>query len=99
MELTTQLHLLVFSFLYGVVFSILINLNYKFLYNEKKLLKTIFTIVFVLVNVLIYFLILLKINYGMLHIYSLLVIIVGFVLENIIENKLILKLVARYKKK
>ncbi len=99
MELTTQLHLLVFSFLYGVVFSILINLNYKFLYNEKKLLKTIFTIVFVLVNVLIYFLILLKINYGMLHIYSLLMIIVGFVLENIIENKLILKLVARYKKK
>ena len=99
MELTTQLHLLVFSFLYGVVFSILINLNYKFLYNEKKLLKTIFTIVFVLVNVLIYFFILLKINYGMLHIYSLLMIIVGFVLENIIENKLILKLVARYKKK
>lgn len=99
MALTTQLHLLVFSFLYGIVFSILINLNYKFLYNDKKLLKTIFTIAFVLVNVLIYFIILLKINNGILHIYSLLMIIIGFILENIIEIKLIPFLVAHYKKK
>lgn len=99
MDLKTQLLLLTFSFIYGMIFSSLINLNYKLLYNEKKLLRICFTILFVLVSVLIYFFVLLKINYGILHIYSLLMIIVGFILELIFENKLIPILVAYYKKK
>lgn len=99
MNLTIQLNLLAFSFFYGIFFSLSINLNYKLLYNEKKLIKILSTILFVGVNVLLYFIILLRINNGILHFYSLLIIVVGFILENYIERKLVPKLVAYLKKK
>lgn len=99
MNLTIQLNLLAFSFFYGIFVSLLINLNYKLLYNENKLIKILSTILFVGVNVLLYFIILLRINNGILHFYSLLIIVVGFILENYIERKLVPKLVAYLKKK
>ncbi len=99
MNLTIQLNLLTFSFFYGIFVSLLINLNYKFLYNERKLIKILSTILFVGINVLLYFIILLRINNGILHFYSLLIIVVGFILENLIEKKLVPKLVAYLRKK
>lgn len=99
MNLTIQLNLLAFSFFYGIFVSLSINLNYKLLYNENKLIKILSTILFVGVNVLLYFIILLRINNGILHFYSLLIIVVGFILENYIERKLVPKLVAYLKKK
>lgn len=99
MNLTIQLNLLTFSFFYGIFISLLINLNYKLLYNEKKLIKVLSTIIFVIINVLLYFIILLKINNGILHFYSLLTIILGFIFETVIEKKLLPKLVAYLKKK
>lgn len=95
MELKTQIYLLIFSFFYGIIFSLLMSLNHRFLYNEKKYLKILSTFIFILIAVLAYFIVLFKINYGILHVYSLIIVVLGFILENIVE----IKLVAKYKKK
>lgn len=88
MSLKVQIITLLYSFIYGIVFSILLNLNYKFIYEGKRIFKIIITFIFILDSMLLYFLILKKINYGILHIYEFLAIILGFILENTLVAKL-----------
>ncbi len=94
MELKIQIISLIYSFIYGVFFSIMLNINYKNLYHSRKHIKIISTIIFVFVNVLIYFLILKRINNGMIHPYLL----IAFLFGNLIDNGSI-KLVANLFKK
>ena len=89
MNLDTQIKLILFSFVFGAFFALMIDINHKFLYSEKRLLKLIFSFLFILVTVFIYFLILQKINEGIIHIYSLICIILGFFIENIIKKKVV----------
>lgn len=84
MNIKLQITTLLFSFLYGIFFSFFLSLNYKFIYSDKKILKTIISFLFIIVCVLLYFIILKKINYGVFHVYEILMIILGFVLENLI---------------
>lgn len=84
MNINLQITTLLFSFLYGIFFSFFLSLNYKFIYSDKKILKTIISFLFIIVCVLLYFIILKKINYGIFHVYEILMIILGFVLENLI---------------
>ena len=84
MNIKLQITTLLFSFLYGIFFSFFLSLNYKFIYSDKKILKTIMSFHFIIVCVLLYFIILKKINYGIFHVYEILMIILGFVLENLI---------------
>lgn len=60
MTLKVQVMSLIISFLYGIFFSIFLNLNYKIIYNNNKIYKIGGTFLFVLVNVLLYFLIIKK---------------------------------------
>lgn len=87
MNLKTQLILLIFSFVFGAFFSFFLGLNYKFIYSEKKEVKILITFSFVLVNTLIYFLILKHINNGILHPYSIICIILGFIFDGSIHKK------------
>lgn len=89
MELIVQLKLIIFSFLYGIFFAFTLNINYKFINSKRKILKVIFTLVFIILNTLIYFAILQKINNGILHYYSFICIVLGFLSENLIVNKCI----------
>ena len=91
MILEIQIKSLVFSFLFGIYFSYMIRINYKFILSLKKILRILGTFILVISNVLLYFIILLKINYGLLHIYLILMIILGVYIEYII-NKLIVKM-------
>lgn len=86
MNLDTQIATLVISFLYGMVFSFLVNVNYKYLYHNKVLPRILFTFMFIFANVLIYFIILRKINQAILHPYSLGMILVGFCLEHYLRH-------------
>lgn len=94
MDLHTQIVTLVASFLYGILFSFLVSVNYKYLYQKNMIVRIIFTLSFVFVNVLVYFIILKKINQAILHPYSLGMIFVGFCLEHHIH-----RLVANHFKK
>lgn len=83
MSLKLQIISLIVSFLYGIFFSFLLNINYKIIYNNSKLIKIIGTFIFIIANSLLYFYILLKINNGIVHIYLLLSLLMGFILGNI----------------
>lgn len=98
MGLTTQISTLIFSLIYGIIFSFLLSINYKIIYGEKKLVKIIYTFSFVIGSILIYFIGIQKINSGLFHPYSALVIILGFIIEQILHSYVI-KLIAKFKKK
>ena len=78
MELSVQLQVLIVSFVYGILFSYLIKVQYKFLFDSKRFYKILITFLFVFDNCLLYFLILRKINNGVFHIYFLLMLVVGY---------------------
>lgn len=87
MDLNTQILTLLFSFFYGIFFSWMVSLNYKFIYGDKKILQIIFTLVFMLVMVMFYFLGLKMINHAILHIYEFIMIIFGFFVEHFVRKK------------
>ncbi len=82
MDLKIQIATLLVSFLYGVAFSFLVSVNYKYLYQKNIFFRILFTFMFIFANVLIYFILLKKINQAILHPYSLGMILVGFCLEH-----------------
>ena len=78
MNLSEQVVALIFSFIYGGILSVLYNFNYNLLFYKKKSIKIFFNIIFVLDLVLIYFLVMRKINNAIIHPYFYLFIIFGF---------------------
>ena len=80
MILSTQIKLILFSFGFGIFFNLFLNLNCKFIYSYNKFIKITSSFLFVLVNVLIYFICIYKINNGIFHIYSLLIIFLTYLL-------------------
>ena len=87
MELSIQLQVLTVSFVYGILFSYLIKLQYKFLFDSKLLYKIFITLLFIFDNCLLYFLILRIINNGVFHIYFLFSLIIGYLLGNYLINR------------
>ena len=77
-ELNIQIISLIFSFLYGFLFYILLNLNYRFLTSSNLFVKILSSFLFVLLNTFIYFAILVYINKGYIHMYFLLSILMGY---------------------
>ncbi len=85
MILRLQIYSLIYSFIYGLVFYILVLLNKKFLFNNK--FSFIIDILFVIDNVLLYFIFLRYINNGIFHIYFFFTIILGYLLGDYIDKK------------
>ena len=78
MALSIQLQALTVSFVYGILFSYLIKIQYRYLFESKLYYKILITTLFIFDNCLLYFLILRMINNAMFHIYFLLLIILGY---------------------
>ena len=78
MELSIQLQALTVSFVYGILFSYLIKIQYRYLFESKLYYKILITTLFIFDNCLLYFLILRMINNAMFHIYFLFLIILGY---------------------
>ena len=78
MELKVQILSLLFSFVFGIIFSIFTNMNYRFLFCKSKIFQIIITIIYVLDFSLLYFLLLKKINEGIIHLYFLFAIALGY---------------------
>ncbi len=78
MVLKIQIHALLFSFFFGIFFAFMVNLNYRFLFYQRKIVQFIVTFFFVLDMSLLYFLIIRYINEAILHPYFLLLILLGF---------------------
>ncbi len=86
MILKLQIYSLIFSFIYGFIFYFLIILNKKYLYNNK--LSLVIDILFIIDNVLIYFIVLRYINNGIFHIYFSIMIILGFIIGYFLDKKI-----------
>lgn len=82
MDLSIQLQVLTVSFVYGILFSYLLKIQYKFLFETKFFYKLLITVLFIFDNCLLYFIILKMINHGMFHLYFLFSLIIGFLFGN-----------------
>ncbi len=91
MILKVQITSIIFSFFYGFIFYTLLEINAKFIYQVKTPFKIINSFIFILFNVLTYFIILNKINNGIIHPYFLLSILTGYILALTIHRKLFVK--------
>ncbi len=79
MNIYIQVISIFISFIFGVIFSILTNINYRYLFSRNRIFKIFFTVIYVLDGALFYFLIMKKINNGIIHVYFLLFVALGFI--------------------
>lgn len=77
MILIEQIRSLALSFLYGMFFAFSYKINYKYLYSNSVFFKLILIFLFMLDHILLYFILISKINNGIIHIYFLLIFIFG----------------------
>ena len=80
MSIKTQVLSLLFSLAYGGFFSFIYHINYKYIYGQKRIYAITITFLVVFNGALLYYLILRQINYGILHPYFLLMLMIGFYL-------------------
>ncbi len=90
MSLKTQIILIIFSFFYGFIFSIFLNINYKFIYSTNRLIKFLSSFLIIIIAILAYFISIKKINNAILHPYSIIMVIIGFFVD-ICINRIIAK--------
>ena len=91
MILKIQLISLFFSFLYGIVVYFILELLHKYIYNKRILIKIIYSLLFSLIISILYFIMLLHINNGILHIYFFIMVVLGYTLANFVHVKLFVK--------
>lgn len=87
MSLTIQILSLLFSFMFGIFFSVCTNLNYRYLFTKKLVFKIIVTGVYIIDCSLLYFLIMKKINQGIINYYFILFVGLGYLFSTIKINQ------------
>lgn len=87
MKLSIQIYSLFYSIFYGGIFYLLLDLFYKFTSMKKVYLKVILSWMFVTGMAILYFIGLLYINYGVVHIYFLLSIVCGYIVVYLILKR------------
>lgn len=78
MKLDIQIYSFGFSFVFGCLFYFLLDIFNFVVKNTKLLFRIFFSFMFIFIMSILYFLILLFINNGVLHVYFLLMILVGY---------------------
>lgn len=84
MNIIVQIKTILFSIVFGFLFSISLRFNYKYIIGSKKILSIILTLLFVIVFTLFYFILLEYINCGIFNYYEIISIVLGFVIENLV---------------
>lgn len=88
MALEIQIQSMIYSFVYGLFFSFLLNLNYRLLFSSNKVIQIVFNLFFIIDNVFLYFILLRYINQGIVHVYFILLIGLGFLVGNQTTKKI-----------
>lgn len=91
MSLKVQILSFIFSFVYGLLFSGLVKINYNVLFLAKKKIQIIGNFLFLLDIALCYFLIIRYINDGILHIYFLILFLFGWYVGKFLLDKVLKK--------
>lgn len=82
MSLEVQIQSFIYSFVFGFFFNFIFNLSYKYLFSSGKIIKVLLNVLFVIASSLLYFVFLMIVNSGVLHIYFLLFVVMGFIFGN-----------------
>lgn len=82
-----QVICLVVSFLYGIFLYFSNHFNYNILKDKNIVVKIFGNILYILNATLLYILFLYKMNYGILHIYFIFFIVLGYVLMSVKKRK------------
>ena len=82
-----QLLCLLFSLIYGYFIQYIVVLNYKFIDKFNVCYKIIITVLIINNISLLYILMLYKLNKGIIHIYFLLFLIIGFFIKYVNKRK------------
>ena len=85
-SLTIQFKLIIFSFIFGFLFSAFLDWFNSKIFKYKNYIKIILSIFTILLIAYIYFLGLQSIGYAIFHIYAILSVIFGYVLYDVIIN-------------
>ncbi len=85
--LNIQLKLIIFSFSFGFFFSVIVRRYNKHIINKKIIYKLFITLLMMTVMSIIYFIGIYTISNAIFHIYSLLSILLGIVIYNVIIKK------------
>ena len=85
-SLNIQLKLIIFSFIFGFFFSLLLEIFNIKTEKCKQVIKIFSSFVLVLMMSIIYFIGIQKIGNAILHLYSILCIVLGFIFYNIIAK-------------
>lgn len=86
MDLQRQIITLFTSYVFGLFFSFFLSCNYRLIYESKKWIRLIGTFLIVVLTVFSYFLLLQKVNHGILHPYAIIVIFCGILTEHYLER-------------
>lgn len=78
MNYKIQLISLLFSFIFGVFFYLSSLLNYKLIKKHHIIVKYLITFVYIIDIALLYVLFMYKINYGIIHIYFIVLLFLGY---------------------
>lgn len=85
-DLDIQIKLIIFSLIYGFLFSILLDIFYQVVSKMRKIYSIIISFFLILVMTVVYFIGIKKIGYMIFHIYPIIAIVVGFVSYDIITK-------------
>jgi hypothetical protein len=88
MKLNIQIFTSIYSFLFGIFFELSYLFLRKILYCKKKYISYPFTLIFTTLFSYIYYLVLEHVNNGILHPYSILLIIISCIITYCIFTKL-----------
>lgn len=92
MNSNMQLLSFLVSFLFGNIFCFLTIINFKLIETLKKYLQHIITFIYVLDMVIIYIIMLYKLNKGYFHIYFILMVMIGYIVGYILYKKFLSKI-------
>jgi len=84
MELIIQIKSLLFSFVFGIIFSITTSILEKIIYHKKIIFEIINTFLISIFFCLLYFICIKNINNGIIHIYFIMMVLFGVVLDKYI---------------
>ena len=87
MILEIQIKSFAFSFLYGCVFYFLLDIFNYVIQKSGIFFKIVMSVVFTIVSSLLYFMILVHVNNGYVHVYFLFAILVGYIFVYFLVNK------------
>lgn len=86
MILNMQIKTILVSVIFGIFFKFILNINQRIVYKKNIFIKIIGTFFLTFLNTILYFIIIMKINNAVFHIYEILCIILGMIIFKLIEN-------------